>query len=187
MLSRIRCNTGRIRKHLQVSNNEPMPARNAFAARALRTANRLVLFFACWLILTDGQADGLFIGGLVALAATLLANRLIPPDRRLPGTWRLLSLAPGFLWRSFKGGTDVARRVFDPRLPLKPGWIEYPARVRAGTPRVILAGEITLLPGTLVAGSRGGRLLIHCLDTDMPVTRQIADEEDRFRQAIGDE
>ena len=164
-----------------------MPARNAFAARGLRTARRLALFLACWLILTEGRTDGIFIGGFVALAAALLANRLLPPDRQLPATWRLLRLAPGFLWRSFRGGTDVARRAFDPRLPLKPGWIEYPARIRTGTSRVILSGEVTLLPGTLVAGSRGDRLLIHCLDTDMPVTRQICAEEDRFRQAIDDE
>ena len=33
----------------------------------------------------------------------------------------LLKLVPHFVWESVVAGVDVARRVFDPRLPIRPG------------------------------------------------------------------
>ena len=155
--------------------------------RIMAITARLGLCWLCWAILVGAHPPGLLAGIPVAIAATLLANRLIPPDGRLPSAWRVLWIAPGFLWRSFTGGVDVARRVFDPRLPLKPGWIECRSTLHAGVPRVVASGEISLLPGTLVAGSRGDRLLVHCLDTNMEVARQVTEEENRLRRVTGDD
>jgi multicomponent Na+:H+ antiporter subunit E len=33
-----------------------------------------------------------------------------------------------FLWQSVVAGVDIARRVFDPRLPLNTGFVVYPVR-----------------------------------------------------------
>jgi multicomponent Na+:H+ antiporter subunit E len=164
-----------------------MPAKIPVRTQVLATAARLTLSLACWAILVGADPVGLLAGVPVATAATFLANRLVPPDGRLPSAWRVLLIAPGFLWRSIRGGVDVARRVFDPRLPMNPGWIEQESALQAGAPRVIASGEISLLPGTLVAGSRGGRLLVHCLDTRMPIRQQVAEEEARFRRTADDD
>jgi multicomponent Na+:H+ antiporter subunit E len=45
---------------------------------------------------------------------------------------------------------------------------------------------MSLLPGTVPAGSAGTRaLLIHCLDVEQPVAAQLAEEEAQFVQAVG--
>lgn len=145
---------------------------------------RSALFFGLWLVLT-GAAPGGIPFGLAASAAALWASgRLAPPNERPLRLLRLVALAPGFFRRALAGGLDVAWRAFHPRLPMKPGWISYEAHLPSGAPRVFLGGEISLLPGTLVAGEEEGRLLVHCLDTGMPVARQLAEEEQRLQKAV---
>lgn len=164
-----------------------MQAAKIFRRGALTILSRFGLFFLCWLAMAGTRLDGIAFGIAAALAATFVSHRLARPQERPLRLRKLLILAPGFAWRSIKGGTDVAMRAFHPRLPLKTGWIEYPASLPAGTPRVMMAGEISLLPGTLPAGFRGDRLLIHCLDTDAPVMRQIGAEEKRFGAVVADD
>jgi multicomponent Na+:H+ antiporter subunit E len=144
-------------------------------------------FFALWLVLTGGRADGIVFGLAAAALAALASRRLAPPAERRLRPLRLALLAPRFLARSLAGGMDVARRAFHPRLPLRPGWIRYRASLPGGAPRVLLGSEISLLPGTLVAGEADGCLLVHCLDTDLPALRQIEEEEARLGRAIADD
>jgi multicomponent Na+:H+ antiporter subunit E len=146
---------------------------------------RFLIFGGLWLALTGGRIEGLLFGAAAAGAALLISVKLAPPSERRLRLLALLRMAPGFLVRSFAGGADVAGRVFHPRLPMKPGWIRYSPKVPAGAPRVFLGGEISLLPGTLVAGEQEGCLLVHCLDTEIPVAQQIADEEEKIAGAVG--
>ena len=74
------------------------------------------------------------------------------------------------------GGLDVARRAVSPRMRLAPGWIEVPVHLSDGG-RVALGGELSLMPGTLAAGARRGRLLVHLLDTEAGFDRAIPREE----------
>ena len=50
-----------------------------------------------------------------------------------------------------------------------------------------LGSELSLLPGTLVAGSRGDVLYVHCLDTTKDVAGEIAAEEARIASMIESE
>jgi multicomponent Na+:H+ antiporter subunit E len=148
----------------------------------LLLAKRFALFLGLWLVLAG--AEGIVFGAAAAAAAVWASRALAPPGERPLRLFRLVLLAPGFLRRSLAGGIDVARRAFDPAMPMKPGWIAYPSRLPRGAARVVLGGEISLLPGTLVAGEEGDCLLVHCLDTDLPVARQLAEEEARLGGAV---
>ncbi|MDP2212876.1 Na+/H+ antiporter subunit E [Phenylobacterium sp.] len=151
---------------------------------ALLFLKRFALFFGLWLVLTGAAIDGLPYGLVAAAAAVGVSARLAPPAERPLRLLRLLMLAPGFFGRALAGGVDVASRAFRWRMPLQPGWVLYRPTLPAGTARVVLGGEISLLPGTLVAGEDDGRLLVHCLDTGLPITRQIALEEERLVRAV---
>lgn len=136
---------------------------------------RLVFLAVLWLVLTGVELKGLILGAAAVPAATMLSLRLLPGPQRL-SLWRFVRHLPSFVAGSVSGGVDVARRALSPRLPLKPGWIEVPAQLSDGG-RAVLGGELSLMPGTLAAGVRGDRLLVHLLDTDAGFERAILREE----------
>ncbi|HSG57839.1 MAG TPA: Na+/H+ antiporter subunit E, partial [Paracoccaceae bacterium] len=111
-----------------------------------------------------------------------LSLRLLPPGPPLR-LWALARFLPGFILRSVVGGVDVAWRAFHPRLPIDPGWIELPVTLTAGG-RVALGAELSLMPGTLVAGSDGERMLIHVLNRQQDAIGLVRAEEARMAQII---
>lgn len=143
----------------------------------------LASFLGLWLILTAGQPAGLPFGLAAAAAAVAINRRLLPNARRVRLT-RVLAMAPRFLSASLAGGFDVAWRALSPRLPLEPGWISYRTSLPPGGPSVALAGELSLQPGTLVAGAYGDRLLIHMLNRRPSIRARIAEEETRIAATL---
>jgi multicomponent Na+:H+ antiporter subunit E len=149
----------------------------------LIAAKRAVIFALVWLAITGADPGGVAAGAAVAAAATWLSLRLLPPRRRV-ALGAILRLAPGFLWRSLLGGVDVAARALSPRMPLKPGWTEVRSRLPPGPARAVVGGQFSLLPGTLVAGTRGDRLLIHALDVEQDIARDVAAAEAAMAMAM---
>lgn len=140
-------------------------------------AKRFVLFALAWLALSRAAPAGWGFGVAAAGAATWASMVLLPPGTHRLDVFRLLQMVPGFAVRSLRGGIDVARRALHPRMPLDPGWIGYRTRLPPGLPRVSFGSETSLLPGSLVAGSRGGLLYVHCLDVGQQVRRDLEEEE----------
>ena len=139
------------------------------ALRLTAIAHRTALFAALWFALAGTAAEGLAAEGLIAgagavAAAVWLSLRLVPARRPL-ALWRLAGHLPRFLWGSLVGGIDVSRRALAPRLRLRPGWRMVPLDLPDGG-RVALGAELSLMPGTLAAGSDGARLVVHLLDTE---------------------
>jgi len=126
------------------------------------------------------------IGLLAAAAATWTSLRLLPEVKLKV---RLLSLATftlHFLRQSASSGVEVAWRAFDPQLPINPGFVVYPCRLRSAGSRSAFCALSSLLPGTLPTGSNEeGALVVHCLDVGQPVAANLAAEEALFSRAIG--
>ena len=139
-----------------------------------------------WLVLSGADPAGLPVGAMAAVLATWASLRLLPA-----GTWRprpasLVRLALRFLRQSAIAGADVAWRAFDPRLPLRPGFVIFPARLPPGTARSAFCTLTSLLPGTVPAGSdESGSVVVHCLDVRQPVLADLTAEEALLMRAIG--
>lgn len=160
---------------------------------------RGLIFFAFWLLLSApdlaviGHNPLAAAGDIgIALAATLLATwaslRLWPPGPNAPRIGAVLGVIWRFLAQSVLAGVDVARRVFDPRLPLRPGLLVFRQRVRS-EPRLGVFSTLTsATPGTMVAARDGdGHLVYHCLDTRLPIEEGLAEDERRLLRALGDQ
>jgi multicomponent Na+:H+ antiporter subunit E len=149
-------------------------------------ALRALGFAILWILLTEGNPEDLGAGAVAVFAATWTSLRLLPP-----GTSRVRPLALGqfalrFLRQSLIAGVDVARRAFDPRLPLAPGFVHYPVGLPPGPVRNTFTSLMSLLPGSLPIGAdASGGLLIHCLDVEQPIAAQLAAEEVHFARVIG--
>ena len=141
-------------------------------------------FLSLWVVLIGFTPTDLAAGVLAAAAATCTSLRLLPPWPHRVRLTAVLLLIPRFLWKSVVAGWDVARRALDPRLPLRTGFVGYPARFRSPLARNAFASYTSLLPGTLPVQDDGETLLYHCLDIEQPVAAELAREETVLTQAF---
>lgn len=151
-------------------------------------------FFGFWLLLArpaagawgPGAWTDLAVGLLAAALATWASMRLLAPGTGRIRYQPLLRLAGRFLWQSLVAGIDVARRAFDPRLPLNPGYLAYPVRLPEGPQRATFGALTSLMPGTLPVGTDAeGALVYHCLDLAQPVASSLARDEALMAQILG--
>jgi multicomponent Na+:H+ antiporter subunit E len=149
-------------------------------------AVRAVGFFVLWMMLTGGNPSDLVAGAVATLAATWASLRLLPSGTGRVRPAVLAGLALRFLRQSVVAGADVARRAFDPQLPLRPGFVVYTVGLPPGPATNMFITLMSLLPGTVPTGTHtNGALLIHCLDVEQPIAAQLAAEEALFVRAIG--
>jgi len=125
-----------------------------------------VLLLLAWVVL-DGVGD-LAVAATAAALGAGLAAWLAP---RAPVRLRLAAL-PAFLGfflvESFRGATDVGWRALRHDLPIDPHLIRYRIAVPPGPARTLLAGVVSLLPGTLTAevSDEGDTLTIHAITAE---------------------
>ena len=149
---------------------------------ALRTA----LFLGLWLILAGPDLGGLPFGLLAAVAASRASLSLLPATTQSRDALAALRLIGRTAWQSLLAGTDIARRAFDPRLPLQPGLVTHAMALPEGPARDGFTALASLAPGALPAGTdEAGRLVVHALDTRLPVQRELAETEALLARAGG--
>ena len=143
-------------------------------------------FFGFWLLLIGPDPADLAAGVFAAAAATWTSLRLLPPSGGRLRYAALARLALRFGQESIMGGVDVARRALSVRLPLRPGFVVYPARLPPGLACNVFGALTSALPGTLPSGSDDrGVLIYHCLDVGQPVAAQLAIDEGLLIRALG--
>jgi len=142
-------------------------------------------FFLLWLLLMrSGKPADLAIGVFASAGATWVSLRLLAPAAGGLHLRKLLALLPHLLGESVLAGIDVARRAFDPRLPLRPGLVSCPLAFPPGFARNTFATITSLLPGSVAAGEVDGVLIYHCLDISAPVVEQLWKEERLLARAL---
>lgn len=148
-------------------------------------ASRAACLLALWIVLMpSAKPADLLLGVLATALATWASLRLLKPDAGHLRFGALLTLAPHFLWQSLLAGLDVARRAFDPRMPLEPGFIEYPVELPSGLTRNTFAAITSLLPGSVPCGETHDVMVYHCLDRRLPNVEQLKREERLFARAL---
>ena len=145
-------------------------------------------FFCLWLILSGADPRAVPAGAVATVAATWTSLKLLPAARWQLSLAAAVRLILRFLLQSAVAGIDVGRRALDPRLPLRPGFVNYPVQLPPSAARNTFCTLSSLLPGTLPAGpDQSGGLLIHCLDVGEPIIAQLAQEEALLTRAVGAE
>jgi multicomponent Na+:H+ antiporter subunit E len=78
-------------------------------------------------------------------------------------TFRLVWYVPWLIKEIARANVDVARRVLNPRLPIRPAVVRFTASSQTELGRVILANSITLTPGTVSVDVQGESIRVHVL------------------------
>ena len=147
-------------------------------------AYRAAWFLCLWLVLAGAALDDIPAAAIAVVAATWASLHLLEPGTSRRSYGAISRLALLFLYHSIVAGVDVARRALDPRLPLRPGFVAYPTRLPRGQRRNVFATLTSLLPGTVPAGEEHAQLLYHCLDVELPVVAELAEEEAALVRAL---
>ncbi len=131
-----------------------------------------ILLAVVWVLLQNKFTPGMAVFGLILGTIIPLVTAVWWPER--PGSIRLgrmFSYAIIVLWDIMVANIEVAWIVLTkPNSKLKPAWIVVPLDLREPEAITILAGTITLTPGTVSAdlSDEGHSLLVHALHTEDP-------------------
>ncbi len=142
------------------------------------------LLLALWLLLTSGDLSSLLIG-LPFIMLALWSYRLqrhapYPLTFSFLGALRFVGF---FLRESFRGGLDIALRVWQPRVSLSVAFHEYRLIFPQGPIRSFFMYCISLSPGTVsVCVTERDTLRLHVLDDRGSVAEDLA----RFEQRVCD-
>jgi multicomponent Na+:H+ antiporter subunit E len=126
-----------------------------------------VVLFSVWLLWSGHTTPLLLTLGMFSCMFVLLAvRRMRAVDRETAPveiTARVLLYLPWLVWEIVKANLDVARRILQPRLPIRPHILKVRAGQRSDLGRVVYANSITLTPGTVTIGVSGDEFTIHAL------------------------
>lgn len=125
-----------------------------------------------WVLLQNNISAGMVVFGLILGIIIPRATAVWWPDR--PSGIRLFPLFKYVLvvmWDILIANVQVAWIVLTrPNSKLRPVWVIVPLDLKQPEAITVLAGTITLTPGTVSAdlSSEGHSLLVHTLDSDDP-------------------
>lgn len=155
------------------------------SAHGRAALTRALLYFALWIVIDQSaRPANLAFGVLATAAATAVSLKLLPPAHGSVRIGALLALLPRFLWQSLVAGWEVARCALAPRLPLRPGFVDYPVQLPRGSARNAFEAISSLLPGSVPTGETESLIEYHALDTAQPVAEQLAAEEEAYARAL---
>jgi multicomponent K+:H+ antiporter subunit E len=131
-----------------------------------------LLLTVVWTLLQNEFSAGMFVFGIILGVVIPWGTSIWWPDT--PKGFRIgkmITYSLLVLWDIIVANIQVAWIVLTvPNSKLKPAWIVIPLELRQPEAITVLAGTITLTPGTVSAdlSSEGHSLLVHVLHTDDP-------------------
>ncbi len=131
-----------------------------------------LLLAVVWVILQNGFSAGMAVFGVILGIIIPRVTAAFWPER--PGGFKagkMVSYALMVMWDIMVANVEVAWIVLTvPNAKLKPAWITIPLDLRQPEAITVLAGTITLTPGTVSSdlSQSGHYLLVHVLHTDDP-------------------
>lgn len=138
-----------------------------------------------WVLLQNEVSAGMVVFGIILGIVIPWITAVWWPDT--PQGFRLgkmIGYAIIVIWDIILANIQVAWIVISvPNAKLKPAWIVVPLKLKQPEAITVLAGTITLTPGTVTAdlSDEGHSLLVHVLHTDDPdgVREEIKDRYER--------
>lgn len=125
-----------------------------------------------WILLANTVTVGhLILGGILGIIIPIMTSAYWPDRARLRNPIGIAEYTVVVLWDIVVANVEVAMIIlFKPNDAIRSRWICVPLDLTAPEAITVLAGTITLTPGTLSAtlSADGASLLVHCLHSDDP-------------------
>ncbi len=125
-----------------------------------------------WLGLVNTFTLGnLILGTLFGLIIPMVTAAYWPNRPKLARPFKIIEYVLVVLWDIIVANVQVAMIILFRREPdIRSHWIPIPLDLKSAEAITVLAGTITMTPGTVSAmlAADGGAILVHCLHTDDP-------------------
>ena len=126
-----------------------------------------ISLYVFWLLLSGHYSFLLLaLGAMSVIMVIYLLHRMDKVDREpitlRPGL-RFFYYIGWLLWKVVLSNIDVARRIWDPSLPIQPIWEKLETKVNKPLEKMLYANSITLTPGTLTTDVEDDYFMIHSL------------------------
>ncbi|AMW33558.1 Na+/H+ antiporter subunit E [Fervidobacterium islandicum] len=128
----------------------------------------IVTFFT-WLVLTwtiDPQE--IIVGLIVSAVISVIFKRYYNiklSAKFIPGLFKFVFVyIPVFIWEMLKANLDVASRVVEPKVKVKPGFVRIKTDLKGDVAKLTLANSVTLTPGTITVDIKDDELYIHWIE-----------------------
>ncbi len=146
-----------------------------------------LVLFAIWLLWSGHYTPLMIAFGVISCAGVVaLAGRMqIVDEEGVPVQLGLKPFLYGIwlLKEIVQANLDVARRIINPRLPIRPQMIRIKSSQQGELGRVIFANSITLTPGTVSVDVDGDEVVVHAL-TDEAAAEDASGEMNRRVTAL---
>jgi multicomponent K+:H+ antiporter subunit E len=137
----------------------------------------LTLVIVWLMLLNDLSLGNLLLGLILGIAVPLLTAAFWPKRPRVSHPLKIIEYVFVVLWDIVVANVQVAYIVvFKSNKQLRPHFITVPLEITSPEAITVLAGTITMTPGTVTAdlSACGRSLLVHCLDTGDPEAEAAA-------------
>ena len=131
-----------------------------------------LLLTGVWLLLVNSYShNSLLFGLFLGIVIPFITQPYWPNRPTLRRPFKVIEYLLVVMWDIVAANIVVARIVlFKSNEARKPAWISVPLELRTPEAITVLAGTITMTPGTVAAdvSAEGHALLVHCLDAPDP-------------------
>lgn len=125
-----------------------------------------------WLGLVNTVTLGnLILGAVIGLSIPMLTAAYWPDRPKIGRPFKIAEYALIVLWDIVVANVQVAAIIlFRPEREIRSHWIPVPLELTSAEAISVLAGTITMTPGTVSAmlSADGSSILVHCLHTEHP-------------------
>lgn len=146
-----------------------------------------VMLLLVWVMLVNVVTlNAIVFGAIVGIVLPLLTTAYWPNMPKLRNPLMIVEFILVVMWDIVLANIQVARVIaFKRNADMKPGWITVPLDLRTPEAITVLAGTITMTPGTVSSdlASDGRSLLVHCLDAPDPEA-VISDIKTRYERRL---
>lgn len=160
----------------------------AMLARLFPHPGLTVLLITVWLLMLNGiTVGGLVLAIFLGTAIPIFTAPFWPHRPRLRFSWQIVDYLAIVIWDILVANFHVARIIlFRRNRDLRSHWLVVPLELRSAEAITMLAGTISLTPGTVSSDvSTDGRfLLVHALDVPDPAA-EISRIKARYEARLG--
>jgi multicomponent Na+:H+ antiporter subunit E len=124
--------------------------------------------FIIWILMAGFDVQELIVGAAVSIILSVILANYVQFSFGFTIIPKLLLFIvlyiPILIIELIKANLDVAKRVLNPKLPIRPGIVKVPTEIKSDIGKLVLANSITLTPGTISIDADSENVYIHWID-----------------------